>query len=74
MSDAELWTAGDAARILDPPMTSREVRLMVALFGVPVRGVLRTGYSAGKPPRVFSSLDILNAHAIVMNTRAHFQK
>lgn len=73
MTDADLWTVADAAHFLDPQMPELEVRAMIALFGIPTRGVLRAGHSAGRPPSAYAVADLLHAHAIVIDARQKFK-
>lgn len=65
----ELWTVADAVQFLDPAMDAHEVRAMISLLRVPARGVLRAGYSAGRPPRSYAVHDLLRAHAAVIDAR-----
>jgi len=71
-AQGDAWTPEQAAQLLDPPMDVREVRAMIALLGVPARGLLRSGYAGGRPPRTYGVDDLLTAHAIVIHARIQF--
>ena len=62
--DADL-TLGEAAAILQPPMTEKQLIMVVAALNLPHCGVRHTGHS-GKPRRTYPAADLMRLHAALL--------
>jgi hypothetical protein len=58
----DLWTAEDAAALLDPPMTVDQVRALIRAAAIQPAGHRRTG-RRGRPAETYDPEVILRAHA-----------
>ncbi|MBA9002025.1 hypothetical protein [Thermomonospora cellulosilytica] len=56
------WTAEDAARLLDPPMTVDQVRALIKAAGIRPVGQRRTG-RRGRPAETYDPAVLIRAHA-----------
>lgn len=60
----EAWTVDDAAQLLDPPMSSDQVKALITACALLPVGERRTG-RRGRGERVYSAGDIRRAHAAI---------
>lgn len=68
-STGDMWTVDEAAGILDPPLTTFEIRSMINLMGILPAGT-RTGRGAGRPPAQYPATVLMRAHAAIIDARA----
>ncbi|MEU8278225.1 hypothetical protein ACFYOK_37340 [Microbispora bryophytorum] len=61
------WTIEDAVVNLHPPMSADEIRMMVAVLGIPRAGLRRHG--RGRPAATYDSTTLQHAHALVIRGR-----
>lgn len=61
----DLWTLGDAATYLDPPITARQLRTLVRELGIPAAGWRHNG-RAGHPSAAYRPADLQQLHAALL--------
>lgn len=62
---ADGWTIEEAAALLDPPITTEELRALVTAARTHPRGQRRTG-RRGRPHFTYDPADLMRAHAAIV--------
>jgi hypothetical protein len=60
------WSIEDAAALLHPPMTARQVRALIDFTGLAPIGRRPSGPRGGRPAAVYDPSALMRAHAVIV--------